>query len=151
MGNYPSGVTILTTTDADGNPCGLTVNSFASVSLDPLLVVWCIDRKSTNLETFQQSEGFAVHILSIDQEDLCWTFAGKDADRFSKANWSLSKNNLPVISGSLGVLECKTVQKIDAGDHIVFIGQIINIDKKDKEPLLYFRWNVGMVPAGWPN
>jgi flavin reductase (DIM6/NTAB) family NADH-FMN oxidoreductase RutF len=66
MGNYPSGVTILTTTDADGNPCGLTVNSFASVSLDPLLVLWCIDRKSTNLETFQQSEGFAVHILSID-------------------------------------------------------------------------------------
>ncbi|WP_352921073.1 flavin reductase [Peribacillus simplex] len=61
------------------------------------------------------------------------------------------KKNLPVISGSLGVLECKAIQKIDAGDHIIFIGQIINIDKKDKEPLLYFRRNVGMVPAGWPN
>ncbi|RFU64831.1 flavin reductase family protein [Peribacillus glennii] len=151
MGSYPTGVTILTTTDEDGKPCGLTVNSFTSVSLDPLLVLWCIDRKSNNVKAFQQSQGFAVHILSADQAELCWAFAGKDADRFSKAAWSFSGNHLPVISGSLGVLECETKQTIDAGDHIIFIGEIISIDKQEKEPLLYFRRNVGMVPAGWPN
>ncbi|CAK6481113.1 FMN reductase (NADH) RutF (plasmid) [Peribacillus frigoritolerans] len=150
MGSYPTGVTILTTTDAEEKPCGLTVNSFASVSLDPNLVLWCIDRRSASLEAFEQSQGFVVHILAADQEELCWAFAGKDPDRFSKADWSLSKNNLPVISGSLGVLECKTVQQIDAGDHIIFLGEIIDIDKQDKEPMLYFRRDVGKIPTSWP-
>lgn len=150
MGSYPTGVTILTTTDAEGIPCGLTVNSFASVSLDPNLVLWCIDRRSASLEAFQMAEGFAVHVLAADQEEVCWAFAGKDPDRFSKANWTLSKNNLPVISGSLGVMECKTVQQIDAGDHVILIGEIIDIDKQDKEPMLYFRRNVGKISASWP-
>lgn len=150
MGSYPTGVTIITTIDAEGVPSGLTVNSFASVSLDPLLVLWCLDRRSASLDVFQQSQGFAVHVLAADQEELCWAFAGKDPDRFSKANWSLSNNNLPVISGSLGVMECKTVQQIDAGDHVIFIGQIIDINKEEKEPMLYFRRNVGMIPANWP-
>lgn len=150
MGSYPTGVTIITTSNEEGNPVGLTVNSFASVSLDPLLVLWSLDRKSSYLDAFKNAEGFAVHILAEDQSELCWAFAGKSTDRFSMANWSHSNNNLPVISGSLGVMECKTVQSIDAGDHIIFIGQIIDIKKQDKEPMLYFRRNVGMIPAGWP-
>ncbi|HZG70864.1 MAG TPA: flavin reductase family protein [Chondromyces sp.] len=150
MGSYPTGVTIITTTDEKGNPVGLTVNSFASVSLDPLLVLWCLDRRSTSLDTFKKSAGFAVHVLAADQHELCWAFAGKDPDRFSKANWSVSNNNVPIISGSLGVMECKTVQMIDAGDHIIFVGQIIDINKQEKEPMLYFRRNVGLIPSGWP-
>jgi flavin reductase (DIM6/NTAB) family NADH-FMN oxidoreductase RutF len=150
MGSYPTGVTILTTTDKDGKPCGLTVNSFASVSIDPLMVLWCLDRRSSSLEAFAKSEVFAVHVLAAEQQELCWAFAGKDPDRFSKASWSFSDNNTPVISDSLGVLECKKVQQIDAGDHIVFIGEVINIDKQDKEPMLFFRRNVGMIPANWP-
>lgn len=150
MGSYPTGVTIVTTTDHEGKPFGLTVNSFASVSLDPLLVLWCIDRKSTSLEAFQQSKGFAVHVLSEDQKELCWAFAGKDPDRFSTVTWSISDNNLPILSGSLGVLECKTVQQIEAGDHIIFIGEILHIEKEDKEPMLYFRRKVGMIPTDWP-
>lgn len=151
MGSYPTGVTIVTTADSFGNPCGLTVNSFASVSLDPLLVLWCLDRRSTSLEVFQNSEGFAVHILAAEQEELCWTFAGKDTDRFSKAEWFLSNNNLPIISGSFSVLECKKVQQIEAGDHLIFVGEIIKIEKQDKEPMLYFRRNIGKIPVGWPS
>lgn len=150
MGSYPTGVTIITTIDQEGNPCGLTVNSFASVSLDPLLVLWCIDNRSTSLEAFQKAEGFAVHVLSNEQQEQCWAFAGKDPDRFSKANWQQSKNNLPVIADSLGILECKTIQQIDAGDHTIFLGQVIDIEKYDKEPMLYFRRNVGKIPANWP-
>ncbi|WP_251551668.1 flavin reductase family protein [Neobacillus muris] len=150
MGSYPTGVTIITTVNEEGSPVGLTVNSFASVSLDPLMVLWCLDRKSSHISAFKNSIGFAVHILAADQSELCWTFAGKSLDRFSKADWSYSDNNLPVISGALGIMECKTVQTIDAGDHIIFIGQILDINKQDKEPMLYFRRNVGLIPAGWP-
>ncbi len=151
MGSYPTGVTIVTTTDANGNPYGLTVNSFASVSLDPLLLLWCIDRRSSALEAFEQSANFAVHVLADDQKEICWAFAGKEPDRFSKTNWTLSENKLPILSGSLGVLECKKVQQIDAGDHIILIGQVIQVEKLEKEPLLYFRRNVGAIPAEWPN
>jgi flavin reductase (DIM6/NTAB) family NADH-FMN oxidoreductase RutF len=147
MGSYPTGVTILTTTDTEGNPSGLTVNSFASVSLDPLLVLWCIDRKASSLEAFRQSANFAVHVLADDQKDLCWAFAGKEPDRFSTANWNMSENYLPILSGSFGVLECKKVQEIEAGDHVILIGQVINIQHQDKEPMLYFRRNIGSIPA----
>ncbi|RUQ28695.1 flavin reductase [Peribacillus cavernae] len=150
MGSYPTGVTILTTMDAERNPCGLTVNSFASVSLDPLLVLWCIDRKASSLEAFKQSPNFAVHVLAADQKDLCWAFAGKEPDRFSKASWNLSENKLPILSGSLGVMECKKVQEIDSGDHLILIGQVIHIENQEKEPMLYFRRNVGAVPTNWP-
>lgn len=151
MGSYPTGVTIITTMDEDGNPSGLTVNSFASVSLDPLLVLWCIDKKSSSFDAFRKAPGFAVHILSHEQQNECWAFAGKELDRFSKCNWQLSNQNLPVIQNSLGVLECETFQQIDAGDHIIFIGEVVEIDKQNKEPMLYFRRNVGAIPAGWPS
>ncbi len=150
MGSYPTGVTIVTTTDSQANPWGLTVNSFASVSLDPLLVLWCIDRRASSLEAFKKSAHYAVHVLAADQKDLCWAFAGKEPDRFSKANWSLSENQLPILSDSLGVFECKKVQEVDAGDHVILIGEVIGIQKQDKEPMLYFRRNVGAIPADWP-
>jgi flavin reductase (DIM6/NTAB) family NADH-FMN oxidoreductase RutF len=150
MGSYPTGVTIVTTTDANGVPVGLTVNSFTSVSLDPLLVLWCIDRRSSALDAFVQAEHFAVHVLAHDQKELCWAFAGKDQDRYAKAKWTLSQQKVPIIADTLGVLECKTIQQMDAGDHIILMGQVIYIEKLEKEPMLYFRRNVGALPAIWP-
>lgn len=150
MGSYPTGVTIVTTVDSDGEPVGLTVNSFASVSLDPLMVLWCIDKRFSALGAFMTSDKFAVHVLAEDQKDACWTFAGKVPDRFSKVEWSFSSQQLPVISGSLGVFECKKVQQIDAGDHYILVGEVIELEKHEKEPMLYFRRNVGAIPANWP-
>ena len=149
MGSYPTGVTIVTSTAPDGKPVGLTVNSFASVSLNPLMVLWCIDHRVSTLEAFKQAEGYAVHILAADQKDACWAFAGKEPDRFSKVEWSMSPRNLPIISGAMGVLECKTVQRIEAGDHTILLGEVVELQKFDKEPMLYFRQNVGPVPEGW--
>lgn len=151
MGSYPTGIAIITTFDEENNPIGLTVNSFASVSLDPLLVLWSLDKKSSHLDAFKKAKGFAVHILAVEQGDLCWAFAGKNEDRFADANWTRSDNDLPVIADTLGVMECQTFKSIEAGDHVIFIGQIIEIEKHDKEPLLYFRRNVGGIPAGWPD
>ena len=141
----------MTTIDDSGVPAGLTVNSFASVSIDPLMVLWCIDKRSSSLSKFVNSEKFAVHTLASDQTALCWTFAGKEQDKFANVNWVVSKNNLPILVDSLGVLECQTVQQIDAGDHIIFLGEVIELSKKPKEPLLYFNRNIGEIPLNWPN
>lgn len=152
MGSYPTGVTIMTTIDSDSNPVGLTVNSFASVSLDPLMVLWCIDKRSGSLDSFKNAEKFAVNILSADQKEACWTFASsKEKNRFAKISWELSDNKLPIIEGVFGAFECKKVNEIDAGDHIIFLGEVINIQKNDFDPMLYYRRNVGAVPENWTN
>ncbi|KAB2336254.1 flavin reductase family protein [Cytobacillus depressus] len=151
MGLYPTGVTIVTTMDEHGTPAGLTVNSFASVSLDPLIVLWSIDKRASSLDKFIKAKNFAVHTLSSDQADACWAFAGKEPDRFSKVNWKTSEHGLPIIIDSLGTFECKTIQQIDAGDHVILLGEVIELNKQDKAPLLYFNRNIGPIPENWPN
>lgn len=150
MGNYPTGVTIVTTMGNGETPIGLTVNSFASVSIDPLLVLWCVDKRFSSLEHFINGTHFAVHTLSSNQADTCWAFAGKENDRFAKVNWKVSQNGLPIIQDSLGILECKTVQVVDAGDHFILIGEVIDLSKTDKDPMLYYNRSVGKVPVDWP-
>jgi flavin reductase (DIM6/NTAB) family NADH-FMN oxidoreductase RutF len=152
MGSYPTGVTIVTTLDQDNNPVGLTVNSFSSVSIDPLLVSWCIDKGSAGYEVFKNTDRFAVNILAGDQKDACWVFSSrKEKDRFSKVDWELSANALPIIKGVFSTLECKKVQEIVAGDHLMLIGEVIDLQKNDVDPMLYYRRNVGFIPLGFGN
>ncbi|MFA8438571.1 flavin reductase family protein [Pueribacillus sp. YX66] len=146
MGSYPTGVTIITTLDVNNKPVGLTVNSFASVSLDPLMILWCIDKNSGSIETFKITNKFAVNILAGNQKEACWVFASRnETDRFAKVNWELSSNDLPILNDVFGVLECKKVDEIDAGDHMILIGEVINLQKNDTDPMLYFRRKVGSI------
>ncbi|WP_239094237.1 flavin reductase family protein [Bacillus sp. B15-48] len=147
LGNYPTGVTVVTTVTEDGTPLGLTVNSFASVSIDPLLILWSIDKRVSSHDVFKNTEKFAVHVLASDQSDVCSVFASKGVDRFANCDWKFSENNLPVIAGATGVLQCKTFKTIDAGDHTILIGQVIDIDSAKKEPLLYHKRNFGPIPG----
>ena len=147
MGNYPTGVTVVTTTDSDGKPVGLTVNSFASVSLDPLMVLWSIDHKASSIHSFKESEKFVVHLLAEDQQELVKLFSSKDVDRFSKVKWDFSDNQLPVIEGGFAVFECETFQTVEAGDHTILIGLVTNIRTEEKNPLLYHRKHVGPIPT----
>lgn len=150
MGSYPTGVTVVTTIDSNNQPIGLTVNSFASVSLDPLMILWSIDKNAGSCEIFKKADKFAVNILAGEQQEICWTFASKsEKDRFSKHPWTLSKNNLPVLDKVFASLECKKVQQIDAGDHYVLIGEVLDVTKNEQEPMLYFRRKVGNVPEQW--
>jgi flavin reductase (DIM6/NTAB) family NADH-FMN oxidoreductase RutF len=150
LGNYPTGVTIITTTDENGTPVGLTVNSFASVSLDPLMVLWSIDHKVSSLETFKTSGKFAVHILEGNQQELCLNFASKDVDRFGSCDWELSSQDLPIIDGVFAVLECKTFKTVEAGDHTILIGEVTNIKiDESKEPMLYHRRQFGPIPSSF--
>ncbi|MCM3584279.1 flavin reductase family protein [Mesobacillus maritimus] len=146
MGNYPTGVTVVTTVDENGTPLGLTVNSFASVSIDPLLILWSIDKRVSSHDVFKNTDKFAVHVLAGDQSDICSLFATKGIDRFSNCEWQLSAHNLPVIAGAAGVLQCKTYKTVDAGDHTILIGEVVEIQSEQKEPLLYHKRKFGPIP-----
>lgn len=147
LGNYPTGVTVVTTLTAEGEPTGLTVNSFASVSLDPLMILWSIDHRVSSLEDFTKGEKFAVHILADNQVELCKTFATSNIDRFSTCEWSLSEHNLPIIEGAFSVLQCKVHQTVEAGDHTILIGEVLDINVEKRDPMLYHRRNFGSIPA----
>lgn len=149
MGNYPTGVTVCTTTDKDGTPLGLTVNSFASVSIDPLLILWSIDKGVSSYEPFINAGKFAVNILAGDQSDICSLFATKGTDRFSNCEWSMSENNLPIIAGTAGVMECETYKTVDGGDHTILIGKVIDIKNNNKDPLLYHKRKFGKLPEAF--
>ncbi|MGX9134327.1 flavin reductase family protein [Rummeliibacillus sp. JY-2-4R] len=149
MGNYPTGVTVITATDSEGKPVGLTVNSFASVSMNPLMVLWCIDHKVSTLQTFVEGGKFAVHILAGDQQELCKTFSSKGVDRFSACSWNFSENQLPIIDDTFAVLECKTTQTVEAGDHTILIGEVIHIQKDEKDPMLYHRRHFASIPESF--
>lgn len=149
MGNYPTGVTVVTTFTEDHTPVGLTVNSFASVSLDPTLILWSIDKKSSLLDVFVKAEKFAVNILAEDQADICTLFATKVEDRFGQCEWETSAHDLPILSSVQSQLECKMFQQVDAGDHIIFIGDVLSIHNEDKNPLLYHRRHFGAIPGSF--
>lgn len=146
LGNYPTGVTVVTTFDQENNPVGLTVNSFASVSLEPLLILWSIDKKSKSLGIFTSADQFAVNILASDQAKLCFLFSSKEVDRFAQCEWQRSEKNLPIVKNTASVLECENVQQIEAGDHVILIGKVIHIIHADKAPLLYHHRCVGEIP-----
>lgn len=151
MGNYPTGVTVVTAYNQEGKPMGMTVNSFASVSLDPLLVLWSIDKRVFSYEDFLKVDKFTVNILAADQGDLCNLFSSKVEDRFSQCDWNESELNLPVLSNSLAVLQCKMFKQIEAGDHTIIIGEVLDIHNDSKEPLLYHRRTIGAIPKEFYN
>ncbi|MFF2753222.1 flavin reductase family protein [Psychrobacillus sp. NPDC058041] len=151
MGNYPTGVTVVTAFNQDGKPMGLTVNSFASVSLEPLLILWSIDKRVYSYNDFLKVDKFTVNILSADQGDLCTLFSSKVEDRFSQCDWKESSLNLPVLTNSLAALQCKVFKQIEAGDHTILIGEVLDIQNEDKEPLLYHRRNIGAIPKEFYN
>lgn len=146
MGNYPTGVTVVTTANEQGVPLGLTVNSFASVSLDPMLILWSIDKRVSSYEPFTKADKFAVHILAHDQGDICSLFATRGTDRFNNCKWKLSTHKLPIIAETAAVLQCKTFQTMEAGDHTILIGEVIALDNHQKAPLLYHKRTFGGIP-----
>ncbi|WP_391119644.1 flavin reductase family protein [Psychrobacillus sp. L3] len=151
MGNYPTGVTVVTAFNQEGKPMGMTVNSFASVSLEPLLILWSIDKRVYSYDDFLKVDKFTVNILAADQGDLCTLFSSKVEDRFNQCDWEKSELNLPVLSDSLAVLQCKVFKQIEAGDHTVLIGEVLDIQNDSKEPLLYHRRTIGPIPETFYN
>ena len=141
MGNWASGVTIVTT-HGSGAPYGLTVSAFTSVSLDPLLILVCLDNRLSGLNHFKESKKFGVSILSQEQQDVSTLFARKAADRPADLYFA-GKTGVPLLRGSLAFLECETVTTYPGGDHTIFLGQVQALEiaeaKHQVKPLLYCR------------
>jgi flavin reductase (DIM6/NTAB) family NADH-FMN oxidoreductase RutF len=149
MSNFASGVTVVTTRDPNKQPYGLTVSAFSSVSLDPLLVLVCLDNRLGGLSSFKASGNFGVSILSESQEDLSRLFARKDSERPASIYFD-GPAGLPLLRSSLATLECETAAMYEGGDHTIFMGQVISLDileaKSGAKPLLYFRSKYHRLP-----
>jgi len=139
MGNFATGITVVTTRTANGMPYGLTVNSFTSVSLDPVLVLVCLDNRLSGLQAFRDSKHFGVSILGEHQEDLSRLHAKKDSDRPESIYFS-GALGIPLLRSSLAVLECETVKVYEGGDHQIFLGEVKHAEVlQSHAPLMYFR------------
>lgn len=138
MSHWASGVAVVTTSNA-GTLYGLTVSSFISVSLDPILVLISINRTAQSCEPIQQSGLYAVHILRDDQEDVSRRFATSSAQKFPSGSYALSSQGIPLLQGVLVTLECRLVQSIPGGDHLLFLGDVTSAQIQDGKPLLHYR------------
>jgi flavin reductase (DIM6/NTAB) family NADH-FMN oxidoreductase RutF len=137
---YPQGVTVLTAQSPDG-PKGLTVSSFSSVSLNPPLVLFCIAKTSALHDFFRSSKHFAVNFLADDQKSVSDRFAGRTTahDRFEGVKFAKGQTGSPIISGVRAVIECKSWQAYDAGDHSIIVGEVVAASALgSKRPLVYF-------------
>jgi flavin reductase (DIM6/NTAB) family NADH-FMN oxidoreductase RutF len=139
LGHFATGVTIVTTTDADARPAGLTVSAFCSLSLDPPLVLICVDHKAQTYPALRERGRFAVNILGAEHEGLSRRFAGTGFDKFEGVPWRRSPRGLPLLEGALAHLECTTVAAHDEGDHTIFVGRVEAGAAGPGEPLLYYR------------
>jgi flavin reductase (DIM6/NTAB) family NADH-FMN oxidoreductase RutF len=137
FGRFTTGVTIVTCLDADGLPVGLTANSFGSLSLEPALVQWSLRCRSVSLSAFEASERFVVNVLAEGQVELSRRFATPAPDKFAEGAWSPGLGGLPVLAGSAAVFECRQVQRLDAGDHVLFIGEVERAVDAPVPPLVF--------------
>ncbi len=139
MGHFATGVTVITTRDKAGMPFGLTANAFASLSLDPPLVLICIDKTVQCYPCFEESKVFAVSILSEEQEDLSCRFATKGIQKFTGIEWRTSERGLALLDGSIASIECRIVQSYEGGDHTIYVGEIVGADISGDRPLIFFK------------
>jgi flavin reductase (DIM6/NTAB) family NADH-FMN oxidoreductase RutF len=146
LSRFASGVTVVTTKGEDGRPRGLTVSAFSSLSLDPPLVLICIDKRSSLHPHLKEGRGFAVSILAEDQEAISRRFASKDLqDRFNGIKIREGVMGLPLIEGAIAHIECLIVGSFPGGDHTIFIGQVEATAVEEGRPLAYFRGNYARV------
>jgi len=139
LGAFPTGVTIVSTLQEDGQPRGFTANSFTSVSLDPPLVLVCIGKTASSYPVFSAAPHFSVSVLAESQKHVSSLFASKSPDKFSNAGWYPGPAGSPVIEGAAAWFDCRRHQVVDAGDHIILIGEVVGFSHSNASPLGYCR------------
>ncbi|MBN0975821.1 flavin reductase [Pseudomonas hygromyciniae] len=145
LGNFATGVTVVTAADANGRKVGVTANSFNSVSLDPPLILWSIDKRSTSHEVFETASHFAVNVLAADQIDLSNNFARPKEDRFAEVEYQAGEGGAPILADCSARFECEKFQQVDGGDHWIMIGKVVAFDDCGRSPLLYHQGAYSMV------
>lgn len=145
LGHFATGVTVITTTKGE-ELVGLTANAFTSLSLDPPLILVCIDKKSSSIGAFSAGHPFAVNILQEEQNEVCSNFAKKGGDKFRGVSFSISNDGVPILNDNLATIECKVHKVIEGGDHYIVTGYVKNACYNDKSnPLLFYRGKLGPI------
>ena len=137
LGSFATGVTVITSFDSDDNPVGVTASSFNSVSLDPPLVLWSLAKNALSLPAFEKSGHFCVHVLSAAQQDVSNKFASKGSNKFEGLDWTRGIGGLPLLPKYAAQFQCKTSYQYEGGDHIIFVGEVIEYDQADEAPLVF--------------
>jgi flavin reductase (DIM6/NTAB) family NADH-FMN oxidoreductase RutF len=135
---FPTGVTILTVLDREGSPHGMTASSFTSVSLDPPLILVCVDHRAKILEHLRRTEHVGINVLSEHQRELSDRFARRSQDRFDGVDWCAGETGVPLIPGVLASFECGLIRLVDAGDHAIVIAEVLRMEYRPGRPLVYF-------------
>lgn len=137
LGRFATGVTVVTCL-GDKGPCGITANSFSSVSLEPPLVLWNIAKVSHSLRAYLAAEHFAINVLAADQRDLSHHFAQSDHTVFRGIEYSVSDHGVPILPDTIACFECRTHQIHECGDHYIIVGEVQRFRSNDEAPLLFF-------------
>ena len=138
LGQFATGVTVITTVDAQGQPVGMTVSSFNSVSLEPALVLWSLGNNVGAYPVFAQCSHYVIHVLAEHQKALALQFSQRGIDRFAGVEWQANAQGVPVIAGALATFECQVHSRHAAGDHLIMVGQVLACQHHtEAAPLLY--------------
>lgn len=144
LGHYPTGVVIITAIDDSGEPVGMVVGSFTSVSLEPPLVAYLPTRTSGTYARLRTSRHFCVNILAADQQDLCGRFASRRSDKFDGVGWRPAPFGSPILADAVGWIECEGTEEVDGGDHMIVLGRVLNLSvQRPTLPLLFFQGGYG--------
>jgi 3-hydroxy-9,10-secoandrosta-1,3,5(10)-triene-9,17-dione monooxygenase reductase component len=149
MGHYPTGVCVVTAVEEDGQPVGMVVGSFTSVSLDPPLVAVFPGRSSTSWPRIARASGFCVNVLAADQQELCRRFASPSGEKFAGLALDTSMTGQPVLPGVVATIDCRLRSVTAAGDHMIALGRVVDMSvHRPDPPLIFFRGGYGMF-APW--
>ena len=148
FGRFATGVCVITLRDDHGNPTGVTVNSFASLSLDPALCLFSLGRSQMSCRWMRDDCAFVVNILAADQQDIAWAFAKPRENKFDGvATQPAQRVDVPAILGAIGRLECRLWNKYDGGDHELIVGRVLHVEQAEGAPLLFFRGKMAALEA----
>lgn len=139
LGSFVTGVTVVATTQEDGTPRGFTANSFSSVSLTPPLISVCIGKVASSYPVFSDTSHFSVSVLAEHQKNVSGVFASKSPDKFAQVDWHKGVTGSPIIDGAAAWFDCETYQVVEAGDHIILLGKVVNFSTSSASPLGYCR------------
>ncbi|MEL6371943.1 MAG: flavin reductase family protein [Pseudomonadota bacterium] len=138
FGRFATGITVATCVGQKGEPVAITVNSFGSVSLEPPLVLWCIETKASTFADFDAADSYAISVLGADQRSLSERFASRDGMALQDGEFDVWETGAPLLKDRLAGFDCRIVSRHRAGDHVILVAEVIKFDYRAGAPLLYF-------------
>jgi flavin reductase (DIM6/NTAB) family NADH-FMN oxidoreductase RutF/DNA-binding MarR family transcriptional regulator len=151
LGHFPTGVTVITALDKKGEPIGCTASSFNSVSMEPALVLWSVDKNAFSAKIFEKADYFAINVLSENQVAISNRFAGRGEDKFKDVSYSSGLGGIPLLEGCGAQFECKTWNVYEGGDHLIIVGEVVNYSHNDSMTPLVFSRGSYAITSQHPN